>query len=56
MAEVTTVEDKKNFRIAENIAAMKDIVDDNPNVSVDAIVELTDISHGSVHSILHDDL
>lgn len=36
----------------ENIAAVKDLVDDDPHISIEHIADMLDISHGSVDTIL----
>jgi len=40
----------------DNVAAVKDLVDDNPYISIDYIGDVLGISHGSVHTILREHL
>jgi predicted transcriptional regulator len=38
----------------DNMAAFKDLVDDNSYISIDYIADVLGISHGSVHPILRE--
>jgi hypothetical protein len=43
-------------RTQENIQFVKDLVDALPHITIDEVVEWTDISHGTINTILREDL